>query len=60
MGLGYDGWAGEKGYGRCWMAETVFSTFKRLFEERSLSRTMKNIAHERVAKVALYNMLVNL
>jgi len=50
----------EKGYGRRWMAETAFSTFKRLFGEHNLSRTMENIAHELVAKVALYNMLVNL
>jgi len=60
LGLGYDGWAVEKGYGRRWMAETAFSTFKRLFGEHSLSGTMENIAHELVAKVALYNMLVNL
>jgi hypothetical protein len=60
LGLGYDGWAVEKGYGQRWMAETAFSTFKRLFGEHSLSRTMENIAHELVAKVALYNMLVNL
>ena len=60
LGLGYDGWAVEKGYGRRWMAETAFSTFKRLFGEHSLARTMENIAHELVAKVALYNMLVNL
>ena len=53
LGLGYDGWAVEKGYGRLWMAETAFSTFKRLFGEHSLSRTMENIAHELVAKVAL-------
>ena len=60
LGLDYDGWAGEKGYGRRWAVETAFSTFKRLFGEHSLSRTMENIAHELVAKVALYNMLVNL
>jgi len=60
LDLGYDGWAVEKGYGRRWMAETAFSTFKRLFGEHSLARSLENIAHELVAKVALYNMLVNL
>ena len=30
--LGYEAWAKLKGYGRRWMAETAFSTFKRLFE----------------------------
>jgi len=56
--LGCEAGAGEKGYGRRWMAETAFSTFKRLFGEHSLSRTLENIALKLVAKVALYNMLV--
>ena len=59
-GLGYEAWACEKGYGERWMVETAYSTFKRLFGECSLSRTLENIAHELVAKVALYNMLVNM
>ena len=59
-GLGYEAWACEKGYGMRWMVETAYSTFKRLFGECSLSRTMENIAHELVAKVALYNLLVNM
>jgi len=60
LGLGYDGWAVEKGYGRRWMTETAFSTFKRLFGEHSLAQTMENISHELVAKISLYNMLVNM
>jgi hypothetical protein len=58
--LGYEAWAREKGYGRRWMAETVFSTFKRLFGEHSLARGMDYIIQELVAKVSLYNMLVNM
>ena len=58
--LGYKGWAEEKGYGRRWMVETAFSTFKRLLGEHSMARTMENITRELVAKVALYNMLVNM
>jgi len=58
--LGYEDWAEEKGYGRRWAAETAFSTFKRLFGEYSLARTMENITRELVAKVSLYNMLVNM
>jgi len=42
------------------MAETAFSTFKRMFGEHSLARTMDSITKELVAKVMLYNMLVNL
>ena len=58
--LGYEAWAKERGYGRRWMAETAFSTFKRLFGEHSLARTLENINKELTAKVALYNMLINL
>ena len=60
LDLGYEAWAKLKGYGRRWMVETAFSTFKRLFGEHSMARTLKNIARELVAKVALYNLLVNL
>lgn len=58
--LGYEAWAKLKGYGRRWMVETAFSTFKRLFGEHSMARSLENIARELVAKVALYNRLVNL
>ena len=58
--LGYEGGAVEKGYGRRWAAETAFSTFKRMFGEHSLARSMDSITRELVAKVSLYNMLVNM
>jgi len=58
--LGYEAWTRERGYGRRWMAETAFSTFKRMFREHCLARTMNNITKELVAKVALYNTLVNM
>ena len=58
--LGYEGWSREKGYGRRWAVETAFSTFKRLFGEHSLARSMDCITRELVAKVSLYNMLVNM
>ena len=57
---GYDVWAREKGYGRRWAAETAFSTFKRMFGEHSLDRSMDCIGKELVARVSLYNMLVNM
>jgi hypothetical protein len=60
LDLGYDGWAVEKGYGRRWAVETAFSTFKRLFGEHSLARSMDCIRKELVAKVSLYNLLVNM
>ncbi len=58
--LGYEGWAMEKGYGRRWAVETAFSTFKRLFGGHCLARVMDCITRELVAKVSLYNMLVNM
>ncbi len=58
--LGYEDWAREKGYGRRWAVETAFSTFKRLFGEHSLARSMDCITRELVAMVSLYNMLVNM
>ncbi len=60
LGLGCEAWAEEKGYGRRWAVETAFSTFKRLFGEHSLARSMDCIRKELVAKVSLYNMLVNM
>ena len=60
LDLGYEAWVCEKGYGMRWMVETAYSTFKRLFGECSLSRTLENIVHKLVAKVALYNLLVNM
>jgi len=58
--LGHEGWVRLKGYGRRWMVETAYSTFKRAFGEFCLARTMKNIKKELTTKAFLYNMLVNL
>jgi hypothetical protein len=58
--LGYDGWAELVGYGRRWAVETAYSSFKRLFGEHSLARSLENIVRELAGKVSLYNMLVNM
>ena len=58
--LGHEAWAMLTGYGRRWAVETAYSTFKRLFGEHSLARSLENIARELTAKVALYNTLVNM
>ena len=60
QGLCYKGWAREKGCSRRWVVETAFSTFKRLFGEHSLTRSMSDITQEIVVKVSRYNMLVNM
>ena len=57
--LGYDGWARLSGYGRRWAVETAYSTFKRVFGEGCMAKTLGNIARELVGKVALYNVLVS-
>jgi hypothetical protein len=57
--LGYEAWARLTGYGRRWAVETAYSTFKRLFGEHSLARSLENIVRELAGKVAVYNMLVN-
>lgn len=58
--LWYEDWAREKDYARQCTAETAFSTFKRLFVEHSLTRTMDKITRDLVAKVSLYNIFVNI
>jgi len=40
--------------------ETAYSTFKRLFGENAMGRSLRSIALELASKVALYNMLVNM
>jgi hypothetical protein len=58
--LGYRGWADFKGYGRRWMVETAYSTFKRTFGEYCMAKNIVDIERELTAKVYLYNTLINL
>jgi hypothetical protein len=58
--LGYGTWAELTGYGRRWAVETAYSTFKRLFGECVMGRSLGGIALELAGKVALINMLVNM
>jgi hypothetical protein len=58
--LGYATWREFTGYGRRWAVETCYSTFKRLFGECAMGRSLLSITSELVGKVALYNMLVNM
>jgi hypothetical protein len=41
-------------------AETAFSTFKRLYGEYSMAKSMENISKELAAKAYIYNMIINL
>ena len=58
--LGYGTWAEFTGYGRRWAVETAYSTFKRLFGESAMGRSLGCIALELAGKVALYNLLINM
>jgi len=58
--LGYDGWARLTGYGRRWAVETAYSTFKRVFGEGCMAKSLGNIVRELAGKVTLYNSLVNM
>jgi hypothetical protein len=58
--LGYDEWARVMGYGRRWAVETAYSTFKRLFGEGVMGRSLGSIAAELVGKVAVYNALARM
>lgn len=48
------------GYGGRWMAETAFSTFKRMFGEHMVARKFPNMVREIVLKVRLYNLFTSL
>ncbi len=58
--LGYRDWAKSTGYGRRWVVETAYSTFKRVFGEGCMARGLVNTASELAGKVGVYNMLVNM
>ena len=58
--LGYGTWAELVGYGGRWAVETAYSTFKRVFGENVMGRSLGSIVVELAGKVALYNMLVNM
>jgi hypothetical protein len=58
--LGEKAWGRLMGYGRRWTAETAFSTFKRLYGEYCMAKSMENITKELSAKAYVFNMLINL
>lgn len=46
------------GYGRRWMAETVFSFYKRLFGEYMAARSFPAMVQEVVLKASLINLFM--
>jgi hypothetical protein len=56
--LGNAGWKKEKGYGYRWMAESAFSSIKRVFGEYISSVKWKNIVNELLLKASIYNLFM--
>jgi hypothetical protein len=57
--FGERGWSMFMGYGRRWAVETAFSTYKRLYGEKTMSRNIENIERELKAKAYIYNTLIS-
>lgn len=53
-------WKKEIDYGKRWIAETVFSTLKRMFGEYVSAVQFNNMVEEMMVKVSLYNLFRNI
>ena len=49
-------WKKKRKYGHRWMAETAFSTMKRMFGEYVSATRFQNMIKEMMIKVSLYNL----
>ncbi len=49
---------GERGYGYRWMAESAFSSIKRVFGEHITSVKWRNIVNELLLKASIYNLFM--
>lgn len=56
--LGNSGWRRAKGYGYRWMAESAFSSIKRVFGEYISSIKWGNIVKELLLKASIYNLFM--
>jgi len=55
-----EAWKRIHGYGQRWMAETVFSSYKRTFGEYVSAKKTENMARELMIKANLYNTFIGL
>ena len=55
-----EAWKRQHGYGQRWMAETAFSSLKRMFGEHVSARKMENMVRELTLKASLYNLFIGL
>ena len=58
--LGNVNWRKEKGYGYRWMAESAFSSIKRIFGEHITSVKWSNIVNELLLKASIYNLFMSM
>ena len=49
-------WKKKSKYGYRWMAETTFSSIKRMFGEHTLATRFQNMVKEMMIKISLYNL----
>ncbi|GBC74447.1 hypothetical protein HRbin05_00487 [archaeon HR05] len=54
-------WKNKVQYGYSWIAESVFSSLKRLFDgEHVIAKKYMNMVKEMILKVSLYNLFLNI
>ena len=49
-------WKKKRKYGKRWIAETIFSSIKRMFGEYVSATRFQNMVKEMILKVSLYNL----
>jgi hypothetical protein len=55
----YDSWKEGVGYGKRWIAESVFSAIKRIFGEHVMAHSFCNMVQELKLKASLWNKLMD-
>jgi transposase len=55
-----EGWKERIGYGRRWVAEIFFSSFKRIFGEHVRARKFGNMVNELMIKATVYNLFISM
>jgi hypothetical protein len=58
--LGYEGWRDKYEYGKRWIVEGVYSTFKRIFGETMRATSIPGMIRELLIKIQAYNVLINI
>ena len=58
--LGNADWRGERGYGYRWMAESAFSSLKRVFGEYVRSVKWRNMVRELLLKASIYHLFMKM